>query len=133
MCSTSGVSVGQLAVSNPGLGNNLLPAQDTGWNNLSLPWTAPFQGGETNFATLPTELWLPQVQTTDASLGVQTNQFGFTINWASGMSVAVDASPSLVNPTWTPLTTNTLTSGSLYFSDPNWTNYPSRFYRVTWP
>jgi len=45
----------------------------------------------------------------------------------------VEASRSLVNPIWSPISTNTLTSGSLYFTDPYWSNYPSRFYRVTWP
>jgi hypothetical protein len=93
----------------------------TGWDEVS------------NNIFRPVVLWLPQVETTGASLGVRTNQFGFTITWASGMSVAVDASPSLVNPTWTPLATNTLTTGSLYFSDLQWTNYPTRFYRLRWP
>jgi len=31
---------------------------------------------------------------------------------------------------WPPLATNTLTSGSCYFSDPQWTNYPGRYYRL---
>jgi hypothetical protein len=31
------------------------------------------------------------------------------------------------------LQTNTLAGGSFYFSDPEWTNYPSRFYRVRSP
>jgi hypothetical protein len=95
-----------------------------------LPGTA---GWGTNFAGVPTTVWLPQVQTSDTSFGLQTNQFGFNIEWASGMTVVVEASRSLVNPIWSPISTNTLTSGSLYFTDPYWSNYPSRFYRVTWP
>ena len=87
----------------------------------------------TTFAGLPTVLWNPQVQTSDASFGVRTNQFGFNITWASGMAVVVEASTNLANPTWSPLATNTLTSGSAYFSDPQWTNYPGRFYRLRWP
>ena len=90
-------------------------------------------GWATSFAGLPTALWTPQVQTTDATFGVRSNQFGFTINWASGMTVVVEASTSLTNPVWSPLQTNTLTSGSWYFSDPQWTNYPNRFYRLRWP
>ena len=82
---------------------------------------------------LPVVLWTPQVLTTDASFGVRTNQFGFTITWASGMTVVVEASSSLVNPTWIPLATNILTSSSVYFSDPQWKNYPTRFYRLRWP
>jgi hypothetical protein len=103
----------------------------TGWStNISLPTVEPGGGFSVTF---PTELWTPQVQTTDSSFGVRTNQFGFTINWASGMTVDVDACTDLANPTWIPLATNTLTTGSLYFSDPNWTNYPSRFYRLRMP
>jgi hypothetical protein len=52
----------------------------------------------------------------------------------------VEACLELTNPTWSPLTTNTLTMGveSLaagwsYFSDPDWTNHPARFYRLRSP
>jgi hypothetical protein len=31
-------------------------------------------------------LWTPQVQTGNASFGVRTNQFGFNIDWATGMT-----------------------------------------------
>jgi hypothetical protein len=34
---------------------------------------------------------------------------------------------------WSPVATNTLTGGWFYFSDPHWTNYPVRFYRVRLP
>ena len=85
------------------------------------------------FGGRPTALWQPQVQTTDASFGVRTNQFGFNIMWASGMVVAVDACTDLANPIWSPLQTNTLSADTLYFSDPEWTNYPARFYRLRSP
>jgi hypothetical protein len=48
------------------------------------------------------------------------------------MSVAVDACTNLANHVWSPLATNTLGSGSFYFSDPQWTNDPARFYRLRW-
>jgi len=35
----------------------------------------------------------------------------------------------LAHPVWLPIATNTLANGSSDFSDPQWTNYPSRFYR----
>jgi len=38
-----------------------------------------------------------------------------------------------INPIWTPQQTNTPTSDTLYFSDPNWTNHPARFYHLRWP
>jgi hypothetical protein len=99
-----------------------------------LPWTtgwgtpgAPFGG------VCPTALWLPQVQTSNASFGVLSNQFGFNITWASDMVIVVEACTNLANPAWTPVGTNTLTGGSSYFSDSQWTNYPGRFYRLRSP
>jgi hypothetical protein len=80
---------------------------------------------------IATALWLPQVQSSGTSLGVQTNQFGFNLSWASGQTVVVEASADLL--TWQPVQTNTLTSGSAYFSDPQWTNYPGRYYRLRSP
>src|ERR1035437_5092742 len=72
----------------------------------------------TKFALRPTALWRPRVKTSDGSFGLRTNRFGFNITWASGMIVVVEASPSLANPLWSPVGTNTLTGGSSYFSDP---------------
>ena len=95
-----------------------------------LPGTTGWDDFSTN-SGLPVALWLPQVQTGDASFGMQMNQFGFNINWASGQTVMVEASTNLVD--WQPVQTNTLTSGSAYFSDPQWTNYPDRFYRLRSP
>jgi hypothetical protein len=82
---------------------------------------------------IPIAVWLPQALTSDGSFGVLSNQFGFNITWASGMVVVVEASTNLANPVWSPLQTNTLTASSLYFSDPQWTNYPARFYRLSVP
>jgi len=64
---------------------------------------------------------------------VRTNQFGFNITGSSNLVVVTEATTSLANPTWSRLQTNTLNGSLLYFTDPKWTNYPSRFYRVTWP
>jgi hypothetical protein len=66
-------------------------------------------------------------------MGVRTNQFGFNIAEATGASsvpFVVEACTNLSSPNWQPLATNT---GSVYFSDPQWTNYPSRFYRIRSP
>jgi hypothetical protein len=90
-------------------------------------------GWGATFGGRPTALWKPKIETSDDSFGVQTNQFGFNITWASGQTVVVEACPNLANPVWTPLQTNTLTGDTLYFSDPQWTNHPARFYRLRWP
>jgi hypothetical protein len=113
----------------PSLGSSVFDSD----NNATVYYLPGTTGWGTTFAGLPTVLWKPQVQTTDASFGVRTNQFGFNINWASGQIVVVEACTDLANPLWSPVGTNTLTSGSSYFSDPDWTNYPSRFYRLRSP
>ncbi len=105
------------------------------WHTSATVYYLPGTTGWEEFAQLtgvPTVLWNPQAQTSDASFGVRTNCFGFTITGNSNLVVVVEAS-SLANPTWVPLQTNTLTGGSCYFSDPDWTNYPVRFYRLRSP
>ena len=62
-----------------------------------------------------------------------SNQLRFDITWASGMAVVVEAATNLANPLWFPVWTDTLTGGSSYFSDPQWTNYHNRFYRLRSP
>jgi hypothetical protein len=113
----------------PSLGQGIF-AGDTSTTVYYLPdvtgWGAAFGGR-------PTALWRPSIQTDDASFGVRTNQFGFNIAWASGTTVIVEACANPANPIWTPLQTNILTSDLVYFSDPNWTNSPERFYRVRSP
>jgi hypothetical protein len=78
----------------------------------------------------PTALWNPQVLTTDATFGVRSNLFGFTTAGPSDLVVVIEAATNLVNALWLPVATNRLTVGSAYFSDPNWSNYPARFYRL---
>ena len=90
-------------------------------------------GWGSTFGGRPTVLWKPRMEATDSSFGVWTNQFGFNITWARGMTVVVEASSSLPNPTWSPVSTNTLTSGSSFFSEPLWPKYSARFYRLRTP
>jgi hypothetical protein len=103
------------------------------WDPVTIYYLPGTTGWDAANAWCPTMLWTPQVETSDASFGVRTNQFGFTINWASGMTVVVEASTNLSNPGWLPLATNTLTGDTLYFGDEQWTNYPVRFYRLRSP
>jgi hypothetical protein len=78
-------------------------------------------------------LWNPQVQTGDATFGVRTNRFGFTITGTASLVIMVEACTNLANPTWFPVQTITLTGGPSYFSDPRWTNYAARLYRLRSP
>jgi len=86
----------------------------TGWSNT--------------FGGLPTAVWQPKMQL-DSNSG-DTNALGFKVSWASGKTVVVEACTNLSNPEWTAIQTNTLTTGSFYFSDPQWKNYPSQAYRI---
>ena len=74
----------------------------------------------------------PQAQA-DAKFGVISNRFGFNIKWANGRVVAVDGCTNLSKPSWVPLQTSTLATGSAYFGDPGWTDHPGRYYRLRSP
>ena len=72
------------------------------------------------FADRLTALWfLPYpIILNDASFGIQTNQFGFIVSWATNTLVVVEACTNLADSTWSAVSTNTLAGGSSYFSDP---------------
>jgi hypothetical protein len=103
------------------------------YDNATVYYLPGTTGWGPSLAGLFTGVWTPQMQTSGGGFGVQTNQFGFKIKWASGQTIVVDASTNLSNPVWQPIRTNILNSGSVYFSDPHWTNYRSRFYRLRSP
>jgi hypothetical protein len=93
-----------------------------------LPGTA---GWALTFGGVPTALWtLPYPLILNGSPRVRSNRFGFTVSWATNLSVVVEAAIDLGNPIWSQVATNTLKGGTFYFTDPQWTKYPSRFYRV---
>jgi hypothetical protein len=127
------------------LGNAPVAGSDLFLGNMSLAnntGTVYYLPGTTGwgatFGYLPLVLWNPQVQTNDGSFGVQSDQFGFNITGNYNLAVMVEATSELANPVWFPVSTNTLntfvgTNGTAYFSDPQWTNHPSRFYRLHLP
>jgi hypothetical protein len=85
---------------------------------------------EVNYTLPAVSSTLPPPRTSHGRLGVLANGFGFTLTGTSNQVILVEACTNLANPTWFPVGTNTLTGGSSYFSDPQWTNYPARFYRI---
>jgi hypothetical protein len=102
-------------------------------NNATVYYLPGTTGWSTNFALRPTSLWTlpyPVILNTTFPFGVQSNQFGFTVSWATNDSVVVEASTDLTNPKWSAVTTNALSGATFYFSDPEWIKYPSLFYRV---
>jgi hypothetical protein len=84
------------------------------------------------FGGRPTARWvLPSPIIVDGSTGPQNEGFGFSVSGSTFLpSVVVEATTSLDNPIWSPVSTNSLVGGSSYFCDPDWTNYPARFYRI---
>jgi hypothetical protein len=102
-------------------------------DNVTVYYLPGTTGWGATFAGRPAVLWNPLVQTGDASFGVRTNRFGFTITWANNRTVVVEAATNLANPVWIPVGTNILTNGASYFSDPEWINHPARFYRLRSP
>lgn len=90
-------------------------------------------GWGSEYGELPTAPWArpnPAVLDFGPSFGVQANGFGFRISWATNANVVVEAAADIANPTWSAVSTNTLTDGWFDFTDPNWAQYPTRLYRV---
>jgi hypothetical protein len=104
------------------------------------PGTAGWPAFDANLAALGQSIaastfWYwptPEALNFEPTFGVQNNQFGFTISWATNATIVVDACTNFANPVWLPISTNTLTAtnGSAYFSDPRSGGYRSRFYRL---
>lgn len=93
----------------------------------TIGWGANYIGA---LEVLPWPLPYPVILSGPPSFGIQNNQFGFLISWDATATVIVEACTNLENSIWQPISTNALTNGTFYFSDPQWSNYPGRFYRV---
>jgi hypothetical protein len=100
-------------------------------NNATVYHLPETRGWGAYFGNIPT--WNPQVQTSGPNFGMRTNQFGFNIVGNSNLVIVVEACANLASHIWSPQTTNTLTNGSAYFTDSQWTNYVRRYYRLRSP
>jgi hypothetical protein len=96
----------------------------TGWSTAF--WGYPSSGPAAH-------LWNPTLQSSGTNFGIVNNQFGFNITGTTNLTVAIEASTNLGNPNWTALTNVSLTNGSFYFTDPQWSNFPARFYGLGFP
>ena len=111
---------------------------DDGWGPASrlvlsgntLYGTAITSGRGTVFALDITPNSIAITLTNGFNFGIVSNAFGFLISGTANLGFVVETSTNLLSPIWVPITTNTLSGGAVYFSDPYWTNYPGRFYRV---
>jgi hypothetical protein len=104
-----------------------------GDNRATVYYLPGTSGWDVTFGGRPTALWRPQIQSGGPDFGVHAGQMGFNVLWTRGMTVVVEASTTLFPPVWSSLSTNILTSDSLHFSDSEWANHPSRFYRIRSP
>jgi len=102
-------------------------------SNITVYYLPGTTGWGPTYAGRPTMLWNPQAQTTDGSFGVRQNGFGFNIAGTAGIPIVVEASTNLEAGSWVALQSSTLTNGLIYFSDPQWTNYSRRNYRIRSP
>jgi hypothetical protein len=87
-------------------------------------------GWGTTYGGLPTvELDAPNPpQIGSVSIGMPSGNFSFMVTGVSNQTIVVEASTNLVS--WQPVWTNTLSGTTTNFTDPQWTNYSSRFYRA---
>ena len=112
------------------------PFNDFIGNNGTVYYLPGTVGWSATFGGRPTALWslpYPLILSRSASFGVQPSGFSFIISWATNIPVVVEACTNLSNPAWISVDTNNLTAGSAYLSDPQWTNYVNRFYRLRSP
>jgi len=114
-------------------GNSPTPANDltvfSGDTNAIVYYQPDTTGWGALFDGLPT--WNPQLSGGGSNMGVQNHQFGFSISGNNNLVVVVEACTNVAGPVWLSVSTNTLAGGTNYFSDPQWTNYPARFYRLS--
>jgi hypothetical protein len=96
--------------------------------NGTTGWGASFGGLAATNLVFPYPIIL--TTTNGSPFGVISNSFVFVVSWVTNHTVFVEATTNLGNPVWLRLATNSLTNTSFYFSDPQWKNFPSRYYRV---
>ncbi|HOW96715.1 MAG TPA: leucine-rich repeat domain-containing protein [Kiritimatiellia bacterium] len=82
-------------------------------------WSAAFCGA-------PAEEWTPLL----LGPAVTAEAFRFSVDWADGRRVRVQASTNLLNAAWLDLATQTVAGGACEVSDTNWAAFPQRFYRA---
>jgi hypothetical protein len=103
------------------------------WNFIAFYYLPGTTGWSTSLNGRPVTLWNPRIQTGNANFGVRTNCFGFNITGTTNIPITLEACTNLANGIWTPVLSRTVANGQVYFSDPGWTNYGMRFYRIRNP
>jgi len=84
------------------------------------------------YADAPTAIWLPLIAP-EVGIGELSSHFGFTIDWAKGMDLVVEAATNPDDPAWIGIATNQLAADISRFEDDQSTNHLARMYRLRWP
>ncbi len=101
----------------------------TGDLNAAVYYVPGSTGWGSTFGDATAQVWNPLAKTPS----VQSNELGVDIIGTTNAPILIEAATNVAGGAWVPLQAGTLTNGLLHFTDPQWTNYGSRFYRVTWP
>lgn len=110
--------------------------EDGAFANVSratLYWLPGTVGWADNVSGRPTAPWVlpyPVVLNLPPAFGLQNDAFGFRVSWATNSALVIEACGRLEQPTWSPVSTNTLVNGWFDYKDSEWTRYSNRFYRA---
>lgn len=85
------------------------------------------------YAGRPALLWNPTASTANPDFGFKDGALGFNVTGTLGITVIVETSRDLAQTAWIPVSTNTLTGGPSYFTDPASTTNANSFYRFRTP
>lgn len=77
------------------------------------------------FADRPTAIW-PEFTSAD----ILPTGFAFDVVGSDGREIVVETCPDLSAGVWTPISTQTVSGGSLEITIPDWAAAPARFYRA---
>jgi len=116
----------------PSLGGSVFGGDD----NATVYYLPGTTGWGMTFGGRPTALWslpYPVIINNDPALAFKPTGSASSSRGRLTHPSWVEACANLANPIWSPVGTNSLTNGSSYFNDPQWTNYPARFYRIRSP
>lgn len=105
-------------------------------NNATVWYHASTAGWGETYAGRPTMAigteWNLQIMG-DSYFGIISNRFGFNVAGNSNLTFVVEFTTNLDGEVWIPLLTNVTDDGPAYFSDSDWTNSRSCFYRLRKP
>jgi hypothetical protein len=105
-----------------------------GDNDTTVYYDHDRKGWGSTYAGRPAvALGAPVIPLSISAAAFAVDRFGFTINGAADQVVIVEACNDLGNPTWSAISTNTLTGGTSSFSDPASSSSSTRVYRLRLP